>query len=45
LRSLGVDAYAEDLDLASPTLEFIRGTKGWEQRRGEKKKDYWLYFP
>jgi hypothetical protein len=38
LRSLGVDAYAEDLDLASPTLEFIRGTKGWEQRLGTKRK-------
>ena len=37
LRSLGVDAIAEDLDLASPTLEFIRGAKGWEQRRGEKR--------
>ncbi len=38
LRSLGVDAYAEDLDLASPTLEFIRGTKGWEERLGSKKQ-------
>ena len=38
LRSLGVDAYAEDLDLASPTLEFIRGTKGWEKRQGSKKE-------
>jgi vacuolar-type H+-ATPase subunit F/Vma7 len=38
LRSLGVDAYAEDLDLASPTLEFIRGSKGWEQRQGFKKE-------
>jgi hypothetical protein len=38
LRFLGVDAYAEDLDLASPTLEFIRGSKGWEQRRGAKKE-------
>jgi len=38
LRSLGVDAYAEDLDLASPTLEFIRGSKGWEQRQGAKRK-------
>jgi hypothetical protein len=38
LRALGVDAYAEDLDLASPTLEFIRGSKGWEQRRGAKKE-------
>jgi hypothetical protein len=38
LRSLGVDAYAEDLDLASPTLEFIRGSKGWEQRRIFKKE-------
>lgn len=37
LRSLGVDAYAEDLDFTSPTLEFIRGTKGWEQRQGTKK--------
>ncbi len=38
LRSLGVDAYAEDLDLASPTLEFIKGKKGWEQRQGTKKE-------
>jgi hypothetical protein len=38
LRSLGVDAYAEDLDLASPTLEFIRGSKGWEQRQILKKE-------
>lgn len=38
LRSLGVDAYAEDLDLASPTLEFIRGSKGWEQRQIFKKE-------
>jgi len=38
LRSLGVNAYAEDLDLASPTLEFIRGKKGWEQRQGAKKE-------
>lgn len=38
LRQLGVDAYAEDLDLASPTLEFINGTKGWEQRDGAKKE-------
>ncbi len=38
LRSLGVDAYAEDLDLASPTLEFIRGEKGWKQRQGTKKE-------
>lgn len=38
LRSLGVDAYAEDLDLASPTLEFIKGVKGWEQRRGYKRE-------
>ncbi len=38
LRSLGIDAYAEDLDLASPTLEFIRGSKGWKQRLGAKKK-------
>jgi AAA15 family ATPase/GTPase len=38
LRALGVDAYAEDLDLASPTLEFIKGEKGWEQRRGTKKE-------
>lgn len=37
LRSLDVDAYAEDLDLASPTLEFIRGSKGWEQRQIFKK--------
>lgn len=37
LRALGVDAYAEDLDLAIPTLEFIRGAKGWEQRQGTKK--------
>jgi tRNA uridine 5-carbamoylmethylation protein Kti12 len=38
LRSLGVDAYAEDLDLASPTLEFIRGTKSWEERPVFKKE-------
>ena len=38
LRQLGVDAYAVDLDLASPTLEFIRGVKGWEQRVGAKKE-------
>ncbi len=38
LRRLGVDAFAEDLDLASPTLEFIRGTKGWEQRLSSKKE-------
>ena len=38
LRSVGVDAYAEDLDLASPTLEFIRGTKSWEERPGFKKE-------
>ena len=38
LRQLGVDAYAEDLDLASPTLEFVRGAKGWEQRVGSKKE-------
>lgn len=38
LRSLGVDAYAEDLDLASPTLEFIRGAQGWEQRQVIKKE-------
>ena len=38
LRQLGVDAYAEDLDLASPTLEFIRGAKGWEQRVGAKQE-------
>ena len=25
LRAIGVDAYAEDLDLAIPTLEFIKG--------------------
>lgn len=37
MRALGVDAYAEDIDLASPTLEFIRGKKGWEQRQGTKK--------
>lgn len=38
LRQIGVDAYAEDLDLASPTLEFIRGAQGWEQRVGSKKE-------
>lgn len=38
LRQLGVDAYAEDLDLASPTLEFVRGAKGWEQRVGSTKE-------
>ncbi len=38
LRSLGLDAYAEDLDLASPTLEFIRGKAGWEERHGTKKQ-------
>ncbi len=38
LRSLGVDAYAEDLDLASPTLEFIKGSKRWEQRLVAKKE-------
>ena len=38
LRFLGVDAYAEDLDMASPTLEFIRGSKGWEQRKGAKRE-------
>ena len=38
LRQLGVDAYAEDLDLASPTLEFIRGAKGWGQRVGAKQE-------
>jgi len=38
LRYFGVDAYAEDLDLASPTLEFIRGSKGWEQRQSVKKQ-------
>ena len=38
LRAIGVDAYAEDLDLASPTLEFIKGKKGWEQRLGEKRE-------
>ena len=38
LRSLGGDAYAEDLDLAIPTLEFIRGSKGWEQRQILKKE-------
>ncbi len=38
LRSLGVDAYAEELDLASPTLEFIRGKMGWEERQGTKKE-------
>jgi hypothetical protein len=38
LRVLGVNAYAEDLDLASPTLEFIKGEKGWEQRQGTKKE-------
>ncbi len=38
LQLLGVDAYAEDLDLASPTLEFIKGAKGWEQRVGAKKE-------
>lgn len=39
LRSLGVDAYAEDLDLASPTLEFIRGSKGWNKDRFSKGVD------
>ena len=38
LRQLGVDAYAEDLDLASPTLEFIRGAKGWGQRVSAKQE-------
>jgi molybdopterin-guanine dinucleotide biosynthesis protein len=38
LRMLGVDAYAEDLDLASPTLEFIKGDKGWAQRQASKKE-------
>ena len=38
MRAIGVDAYAEDLDLASPTLEFIKGKKGWEQRLGEKRE-------
>lgn len=38
LRAIGIDAYAEDMDLASPTLEFIRGEKGWEQRLREKKE-------
>ncbi|MFB3889460.1 MAG: hypothetical protein ACE14S_08205 [Candidatus Bathyarchaeia archaeon] len=28
MRALAVDAYAVDLDLASPTLEFIREAKG-----------------
>ncbi len=38
LRQLGVDANAEDLDLASPTLEFVRGAKGWGQREGAKRE-------
>jgi len=38
LRSFGVDAYAEDLDLASQTLEYIRGEKPWELRAQEKKE-------
>ena len=38
LRSLGVDACAEDLDLASPTLAFIRGEMGWEERPGDKRE-------
>jgi hypothetical protein len=38
LRAIGVDAYAEDLDLASPTLEFIKGKKGWETRLSEKRE-------
>ena len=38
LRSFGVDAYAEDLDLASPTLGFVKGEKGWEQRAVAKKE-------
>lgn len=38
LRSLSVDAYAEDLDLAAMTLDYIRGIKPWEQRPHEKKE-------
>jgi MinD-like ATPase involved in chromosome partitioning or flagellar assembly len=37
MLKLGVDAYAEDLDLASPTLDFIRGKVGWERRLTAKK--------
>jgi adenylate kinase family enzyme len=37
LRSCGVDAYAEDLDLASPTLPYIQGKKTWGIRAKEKK--------
>lgn len=38
LRSFGVDAYAEDLDLASPTLVFIREEATWNSRKGSKKQ-------
>lgn len=38
LRSFRVDAYAEDLDLAAMTLDYIRGIKPWEQRPHEKKE-------
>jgi len=37
LRSYGIDAYAQDLDLASETLPYIRGEKAWELRSKEKK--------
>jgi len=38
LRAIGVDAYAEDLDLASQTLEYIKGVKPWKLRAQEKKE-------